>query len=246
MFTPPPSPLPPRPVLPREAVPDDSNDTQIEPHASSDTPLLHSQHKAHRSLRWTVILVPLVLILIAGATRFLTHPAAFDLFVPGVAHEWTTWTEKLADWSVHEHHGTPNNLSLKKPSSISFVPRGTPTVPTVPVTPVLPTPFPQPFDTTLSTNFSTNACYNFFINMLQSDSFRSCRPFSLLITKSDTFEEAQKDIDLMNTDVWGTCNTNIPQDQCDANMASLVSSLQSSCQTDLANQVEMALSKPMT
>ncbi|KAF8842430.1 hypothetical protein BDN67DRAFT_926287 [Paxillus ammoniavirescens] len=243
MFTPPPSPLPPRQVLPRETFPDDSNDTQIEPHASDDTPLLHSPHKTHRSLRWTVILVPLILILIAGTTRFLTHPAAFDLFVPGAGHEWTTWTEKLADWSAHEQHGTPNNLSLKKPSSISFVPRGTPTVPTVPATPVLPTPFPQPFDTTLSTNFSTNSCYNFFINMLQSDSFRSCRPFSLLITKSNAFQEqAQKDIDSMNTDVWGTCNTDIPQDQCDANMASFASSLQSSCQTDLANQVGMAVS----
>ncbi|KIK99179.1 hypothetical protein PAXRUDRAFT_9040 [Paxillus rubicundulus Ve08.2h10] len=242
MFTPPPSPLPPRPVLPPEAVPDDSNDTQTVPSASKDTLFLHSKHKVHRSLRWTVILVPLVLILIAGTTRFLTHPVAFDLFVPGVHHDWTTWTEKLADRSTHARHGTPNSLSLKKPTSISFVPRGTPTVPTVPITPVLSTPFPQPFDTTLSTNFSTNSCYDFFINMLESDSFRSCRSFSLLITKSNAFQEAQKDIDAMNADVWGTCNTNIPQDQCDANMVSFASSLQSSCRTDLADQVEMAVS----
>ncbi|KAF9225982.1 hypothetical protein BS17DRAFT_730199 [Gyrodon lividus] len=244
MFTPPPSPLPPpmRQVPPCGGVPDNSNDTPIELHAPNDTLLSQSKHKLHRSLRCTVVLVPLVLILIAGTTRFLTHPAVFDLLVPAADHEWTAWTERMADWSAHERHATPNSLLLKKSSSISYVRRGTPTVaPTVPVTPVLPTPFPQPFDTTLSTNFSTNSCYNFFLNMTQSDPFRSCRPFSLLITKSNAFQEAQKDIDVMNTDVWGTCNTNVPQDQCDANMASLASSLQSSCRTDLADRVGMAV-----
>ncbi|KAG6377559.1 hypothetical protein JVT61DRAFT_15375 [Boletus reticuloceps] len=54
-------------------------------------------------------------------------------------------------------------------------------------------------------------------------------------------KQAQDNIDLMNTDVWGTCNTDISQAQCDANMSWFASSLQSSCQTDLANQVETAV-----
>ena len=45
----------------------------------------------------------------------------------------------------------------------------------------------------------------------------------------------------MNTDVWGTCNTDISQVQCDANMSWFASSLQSSCQTDLADQVATAV-----
>ncbi|KIJ61856.1 hypothetical protein HYDPIDRAFT_115331 [Hydnomerulius pinastri MD-312] len=78
--------------------------------------------------------------------------------------------------------------------------------------------------------------------MTQSDPFRSCRPFSLLLTKSKAFQQqAQNDINAMNTDVWGTCNTDVPQDQCDGNMAWFASALQSSCRTDLANQVEMAV-----
>lgn len=45
----------------------------------------------------------------------------------------------------------------------------------------------------------------------------------------------------MNTDVWGTCNTDTSQVQCDANISWFASSLQASCQTDLVNQVETAV-----
>lgn len=45
----------------------------------------------------------------------------------------------------------------------------------------------------------------------------------------------------MNTDVWGICDTVTSQVQCDANMSWFASSLQASCQTDLANQVETAV-----
>ena len=54
-------------------------------------------------------------------------------------------------------------------------------------------------------------------------------------------KQAQDDINLLNTDVWGICNTDISQVQCDANMSWFASTLQSSCQTDLANQVATAV-----
>lgn len=54
-------------------------------------------------------------------------------------------------------------------------------------------------------------------------------------------EQAQDDINLMNTDIWGICNTGTSQVQCDANMSWFASSLQSSCQTDLADQVATAV-----
>ncbi|KAG9313563.1 hypothetical protein JVU11DRAFT_5890 [Chiua virens] len=77
--------------------------------------------------------------------------------------------------------------------------------------------------------------------MTQVDAFRSCRPFSLLITTSHAFLLAQRDINLINTDVWGTCNTVTSQAQCDANMSWFASSLQASCQVDLSNQVATAV-----
>lgn len=45
----------------------------------------------------------------------------------------------------------------------------------------------------------------------------------------------------MNTIIWGTCDTDPSQEQCDANMSWFATSLQSLCQTDLANRVETAV-----
>jgi hypothetical protein len=62
-----------------------------------------------------------------------------------------------------------------------------PTVPTGTID--VPTPFPVPFDTSFQQNFSSVSCYNFFLNMTNSISFRSCRPFSLLLQRSNAFIE---------------------------------------------------------
>ena len=82
------------------------------------------------------------------------------------------------------------------PSSSSTRPSTTTTtsaaqqLPTVPVGPIeVPTPFPVPFDTSLQQNFSSVSCYNFFLNMTNSIAFRSCRPFSLLLQRSNAFIE---------------------------------------------------------
>ncbi|KAH7887048.1 hypothetical protein F5I97DRAFT_1807133 [Phlebopus sp. FC_14] len=214
----------------------------------ANTPDSHptGPHPPNRKLAlWTVLLLPLILVLIAAAMHFRTLTTTLELLIPA-KRQWNSCTAKMREWTLHGRYdyseqGIPSSSSHSPGLSHTLAVRGTPTLaPTVPANPVLPTPFPQPFDTTLSTGFSTNSCYNFFINMTQSDPFRSCRPFSLLLTKSQAFQQAQKDINAMNTDVWGTCNTDIVQNQCDANMAWFAATLQSSCRTDLAAQNAMA------
>ncbi|KAH7912197.1 hypothetical protein BJ138DRAFT_1005019 [Hygrophoropsis aurantiaca] len=206
------------------------------------------KRRPSRSLRWTIYLVPLVLILIAASTRFAAHPAAFDSFSPSAAQlEWRSWTAQLVNWTPHARHldEVAPLVPSPEPNRVNGTPsvfaRGTPTSPTVPVNPVLPTPFPQPFDSTLSTNFSSTSCYNFFVNMTQTDAFRSCRPFSLLLKHSEAFEESQRDPALLNVNIWGTCNTDATQSQCDRNMSWFASTLQSSCQEDLEASNEMAI-----
>lgn len=192
MFTPPPSPLP----HIRQASPSkldaDALDLIQTGHGSpiEDTHTRSSfpKQRPHLSIRWAIVLVPLALILLGASTRFQVHPAVFDLLSTGGDHQ-SKWT-KVADWSLHGPHKATSNRLVKKSASNRLLASSTtnPT-PTVPVNPTLPTPFPQPFDTTLSTNFSTTACYDFFLNMTEVDAFRTCRPFSLLLTASNAFQQ---------------------------------------------------------
>lgn len=175
MFTPPPSPQPPPIRPPPLPVPDQ--------HAPATIPS-SQKYTVARRMRWSVVLVPLTLVLLVIVTRFLPHPVAFDLLIPDAQKAGVAWTEIIWDWSPHTGHSPPSDAPLRRSA--------TPTVaPPVPHNPVLPTPFPQPFDTTLSTNFSTNQCYNFFLNMTQTTPFRACRPFSLLLTHSHEFQEVR-------------------------------------------------------
>lgn len=187
MFTPPPSPLPPiRQFSPTNLDTNTSGVIQTGHRPIEDTHSLLPKQRSHSCIRWTIVFVPLALILLAASTRFQVHPIAFDLLSTDGDHERTKWT-KVADWSLHEPHKVAGNRLVKK--STSATPSTATPAPTVPVNPVLPTPFPQPFDTTLSANFSTTSCYDFFLNMTQVDAFRSCRPFSLLIATSNAFVE---------------------------------------------------------
>jgi hypothetical protein len=245
MFTPPPSPLPTKSSeLPQLEM---INDTPTHANSSAfPTHSYQSKQKYTLTLRWTILLVPVTLIAIGISTRFFIHPAPFDAFSPTSIHEWT---RSLTNWSLHERHKpTKNLLQLAVVSDTNALPiirRSTPSatpVPTIPINPTLPTPFPQPYDTTLSSNFSTTSCYNFFLNMTQTDALRSCRPFSLLLTHSQAFITAQDDINATNTAIWGTCNTALSSNQCDLNMAWFASSLRSSCATDLSDRNLMAVS----
>jgi len=66
--------------------------------------------------------------------------------------------------------------------------------------------------------------------------FRPCRPFSFLYSTSATFINAQTNLTLMNSLIWGTCNTPLSNPQCRSNMASFASQLQSDCSQELGNQ----------
>ena len=194
-----------------------SLDSQPSPPAYETTPALEEELHSYslpekkrigRRIRWTAVLVPLILIFVALSTRYLTHPAAFDVLSSSRSSPWST----VQDWTPHKRHAAPDPLPAtsgiattvqnSKPtgSSLSVAASSTATstsasattvtpantkVPSSP--PVLPTPFPQAFDSTFSTNFQTVACENFMTNMTQTLAFRQCRPFSLLVSDSNAF-----------------------------------------------------------
>ncbi|KAJ7247850.1 hypothetical protein B0H12DRAFT_1020437 [Mycena haematopus] len=216
-----------------------------------------------RRTRWTVVFVPIVLILITVSTRCLTHPAALDMFSEPASLNWESLSELASDWTPHKRHlptvprdslastgGTQSSSiasltgasSAAPAASASLLPISDQTVPTVPASPpALPTPFPQPFDSSLSQNFSSLSCFNFFSNMTNTPAFRSCRPFSLLLQASEGFLEAQEDLQLLNNIVWGTCNTTIDDADCSANIAWFASNLETSCASDLKESNAMAI-----
>ncbi|KAJ7634923.1 hypothetical protein FB45DRAFT_910260 [Roridomyces roridus] len=250
MFTPPPSPAP----LEKEPC-------DVQPAPVSQETL---KRRIGRRTRWSVIVVPIALLLITASTRYLTHPAAFDIFSEPPVLDWETLSTRTSDWATHEAHLQPrdNSLSLQSssapaslpstltgsaastgPSSVaSELPTSAQIVPAIPASPpALPTPFPQPFDSQLSQNFSSLSCFNFFANMTNTAAFRSCRPFALLLQSSDAFINAQDDLDSLNSIVWGTCNTTTAEDQCSSNMAWFSATLATACSQDLAQGNSMAV-----
>ncbi|KAJ7440160.1 hypothetical protein FB451DRAFT_1151148 [Mycena latifolia] len=263
MFTPPPSPgQPPRSakdgILVAEAPISDAAAT----HPMSPDSL---KRRIGRRTKWTVVLVPMALLLITASTRYLTHPAAFDMFSEPTLN-WETLSNQAADWTPHKRHPLPapaadtastlgslsgsltasfsalTGTATSASPTISLPPTSDQTVPTVPASaPALPTPFPQPFDSDLSQNFSSVSCFNFFANMTSAPAFRSCRPFSLLLQSSAAFISAQDSLTSLNNIVWGTCNPNMDDDQCLANMLWFSSNLASSCAIDLKDGNSMAV-----
>ncbi|KAG6335513.1 hypothetical protein ID866_3585 [Astraeus odoratus] len=178
MFTPPPSPSPPplhtRPASLRpNLVQDERLVPPNNPLFASAAVAMPPKHTVTQRFRWSVILVPVTLIFVAVTTRFLSHPVAFDLLIPGAEKDWDSWTEKIVDWRPHEGHA----------------------------------------------------------HMPASRTYAADAP-SLL---------AQNNITAMNIDIWGTCNTVIPWDECSGNMAWFASALQSSCEIDLNDKNAMAM-----
>ncbi|KAJ7185698.1 hypothetical protein C8R46DRAFT_937293 [Mycena filopes] len=262
MFTPPPSPGPPPKGLYDGilSAPDPASAT----HPMSPTAL---KRRIGRRTKWTVILVPIALLLVAASTRYITHPAAFDMFSEPSLN-WETLPDAAPGWRPLKRHPLPEpaaalldapsasllgSVSAKSLAALTGAastpapgatqaPTSQQTVPTVPAAaPPLPTPFPQPFDSSLSQNFSSVSCFNFFTNMTNTVAFRSCRPFSMLLQSSDAFIEAQDDLNTLNDVVWGTCNTNVEQDDCSANMKWFSTTLTSACAVDLKDGNSMAV-----
>ncbi|PIL23297.1 hypothetical protein GSI_14607 [Ganoderma sinense ZZ0214-1] len=226
--------------------------------APEEDPYLYSlpeKKRIGRRIRWTAVLVPLILIFVAFSTRYLTHPAAFHVLSPSHSSSWVT----VQDWTPHKRHAAPDPLPATsgiattvhngKPtgSSLSVAASSAPTsasaapttvapantkVPSSP--PVLPTPFPQAFDSSFSTSFQTVACENFMTNMTQTLAFRQCRPFSLLVGDSNAFITSQRNISELNVIIWGTCNTDLSAVQCASNMQWFSQNIQPACKQDIA------------
>ncbi|KAI0759818.1 hypothetical protein BC629DRAFT_1656668 [Irpex lacteus] len=240
MFTPPPSPDPYRAkhnILPEPSPTDDDGFLTVPPStlpsclsksASGEIEDLRHQRKLQttRRIRWTILLVPAILILITVSTRYISHSTGLSA--------WPS--ERSNEWLHLKREPSPEPVPLPQQSSASASSTSSTTqaVPTVPATPPqLPTPFPQALDQSLSTNFSTQGCENFFLNMTSSTAFRTCRPFSLLFQTSSDFVLAQTNLTALNNIVWGTCNTNTDAGQCSENMAWFAQDLQQECAEDV-------------
>ncbi|KAF5381301.1 hypothetical protein D9615_008317 [Tricholomella constricta] len=244
MFTPPPSPRP------RPMTRDDTPRTPVlEAGTTKIFPPVEAKRRIGRRTRWTIILVPLVLVLITASTRYLLHPMAFDIFAgaPGTL-SWEKLASQGLNWTPHQRHREldPRQLAtfISSSTSDNFSPTATanapaPTIPSSP--PILPTPFPQPYDASFSQNFSSLSCFQFFSNMTSTPAFRACRPLSLLLDNSAVFIDAQANLTLLNSIVWGTCNTNTEEDQCISNMGWFATNLETACARDLEDQNTMAV-----
>lgn len=229
MFTPPPSPEPSR-----------TNGFEIltpiptSPNVRNSRNLDHTKRRTGRRFLSTVILVPFIVIAFTVYRRFSTS------LVQNLSSAPSPLSWHALIWK-REPQATASSISPSTspaPTSTtsSLLPAASQVLPTVPSSPILPTPFPQAFNSIITQNFSSSSCLNFFNNMTGSTSFRQCRPFSFLYSTSSVFINAQTNLTLMNTLIWGTCNTPMSNDECQANMASFASSLQTSCSIELGNQ----------
>lgn len=159
-----------------------------------------------KKYRYAVLFVPALLIIFTMCSTYVLHTP------PGRQHTlaWTTWLAGDSFLpSLHrrdDYPQTPPSMassptlavradptsatSASRSTASSGSPVSAQTTPTVPSSPpVLPTPFPQAFDSSQSIplNFSSASCSAFFTNMTSSPSFRTCRPFSLLLQSSSDF-----------------------------------------------------------
>jgi len=249
MFTPPPSPGPYRTSATGPA-PHESSTHEKEDHTQTE----HAKQRTGRRLRLAVICVPLIVIILTLWAGYSTSRATQESFYRPPPLPWHAWIQDPLR-RLHKRQPLPEpqsgpSLGSVKPTSTSAGATPSPSttaipnqpVPSVPsAPPVLPTPFPQPFDGGVAQNFSSLSCSSFFSNMTSATPFRSCRPFSLLLQTSAAFINAQTNLTLMNSIVWGTCNTNIPFEQCKSNMGWFASSLKTSCADELKQLNAMAV-----
>jgi len=152
-----------------------------------------------RKLSWTsYILAPLVLISLALSTRHFSHPRALDVLHD---NDWNV----LSDWSLHRRHpqdeGGPTisgsatetsvPASIFPSASSTATPTGGQEVPTIPSQAILPTPFPQPWDSDIGQSYDSVSCFNYIANMTAAAEFRTCRPFSLLMSSSSALTKVR-------------------------------------------------------
>ncbi|KAF5311130.1 hypothetical protein D9619_008071 [Psilocybe cf. subviscida] len=262
MFTPPPSPLP----TPRQTVADEQ-ESYFTRKQEVEMDRVHSIQEAKKStgrrFRWAVILLPVIVICITASITYWKSSSAPSSKMPISWHglnEGELWVHHrrqpgpaanapsgslsadpdAVPSSASSATASASSSADAEPSTVPISQQPLPTVPSSP--PVLPTPFPQPFDSSIAQNFSSATCQTFFTNMTNSSPFRQCRPFSLLLQSSSQFVNAQTDLKLMNSLVWGTCNTNVPFEQCQANMGWFSTNMKTACATELKNNYALVTS----
>lgn len=196
MFTPPPSPLPSKARDPSSA--QSSSSTEPQKSIMAQEEYLRSvkeKQRTARRFRRAAIFVPIVIIGFTLCTSYLSHANLISLH--GSQRQWQTFFEDTSLSLVHKREPLPQDRSsssvTSSPSSTSSTPSASLTsqtnqpLPTIPASPPVLPPFPQAFDGNLQQNFSSASCLSFFTNMTASPSFRSCRPFSLLLESSSVF-----------------------------------------------------------
>jgi len=258
MFTPPPSP---RPFQTSSL----SSSTPVplftEPMEESQAPQYSSQEDVKRWVgrryRWAVLLVPFIVVILTAYSGYATSRVTQESSAKLSPISWHGLSSEGSRWRPHKREPqnhvstsgsspTPTSSGSSPATSSSQTSTSSQTVPLIPVTPpTLPTPFPQPFDGSIAQNFSSVTCANFFANMTNSAPFRSCRPFSLLIGTSTQFINAQTNLTLMNSIIWGTCNTTIDYNQCQVNMAEFALTMKTACADELKELNTMAVTTLM-
>ncbi|GAA5972521.1 hypothetical protein JCM8115_003150 [Rhodotorula mucilaginosa] len=95
---------------------------------------------------------------------------------------------------------------------------------------------PQPFDSTLGTNFTSTACPSFFATFLADPTFQACAPFSLLLTTSTGFFQAERSPSSLLPHVLDASCSAASLDTCTNLMDSLARKLklQNTCAKDLS------------
>ncbi|CDO74583.1 hypothetical protein BN946_scf184583.g10 [Trametes cinnabarina] len=225
------------------------DDTPLSPNEDPHTYAAIQKKRTGRRIRWTVFLVPVLLVFVGLSTRYLAHRTILSPVWP--EPDWEDLVASARNWKAHKRSpqvssvaqvttvggSKPTGTSLSLAPSASAEPTSTDShsaqVPSAP--PVLPTPFPQAFDSTLSTNFTTVGCETFFTNMTQTAALLKCRPLSLLLKDSAAFiQQSQRNISLLNTIIWGTCNTDVDKGQCLSNMDWFAENIRTQCKRDIA------------
>lgn len=236
MFTPPPSPSP--PILALKGKNFDNSESESSQNVDCQIP--SKKKRTGRCFRLTTVLLPLFAVI---CTTYLLHKRR--LIYPPAAAWIADGAFPIGHPQMHRRDPSPQQppadssssslspTSTATKSSTSQVPVSDQIVPTVPDSAILPTPFPQAFDSGIVQNFSTSTCASFFANMTSAAPFRTCRPFSLLLESSGAFINAQTNLTLLNSIIWGTCNTPTPYEQCKANMVWFATSLQTNCAQEL-------------
>jgi len=63
-------------------------------------------------------------------------------------------------------------------------------------------------------NITTPTCVAFFNTFVQNVTFRACRPFGLLLSSSQQFQEDQSNLTTLTAVVGGTCDTDMDAESC--------------------------------